>query len=42
MCPVTAESKNSKPSSKKKFNKKINTNLETIVEEDSNRNIQNS
>ena len=33
MCPVAAESKNSKPSSKKKINKKINTNSETIVEE---------
>ena len=33
MCPVAAESKNSKPSSKKKINKKINTNLETLVEE---------
>jgi len=41
MCPVTAESKNSKPSSKKKINKKINTNLETIVEGDSNKNSQN-
>ena len=30
MCPVAAESKNSKPSSKKKINKKINTNLETV------------
>ena len=36
MCPVAAESKNSKPSSKKKINKKINSNLETIVEEDNN------
>ena len=34
MCPVAAESKNSKPSSKKKINKKINTNLETVVEEE--------
>ena len=41
MCPVAAESKNSKPSSKKKINKKINTNFETIVEEDSKKNIQN-
>jgi len=41
MCPVAAESKNSKPSSKKKINKKINTNLETVVEEDSNKSIQN-
>ena len=41
MCPVAAESKNSKPSSKKKINKKINTNLETAVEEDSNINNQN-
>ena len=36
MCPVAAESKNSKPSSKKKINKKINTNLGTVVEEDLN------
>ena len=42
MCPVTAESKNSKPSSTKKINKKINTNLESVVEEDSNKNSQNS
>ena len=35
MCPVAAESKNSKPSSKKKINKKINTNLETVIEEQS-------
>ena len=41
MCPVTAESKNSKPSSTKKINKKINTNLETVVEDDSNKNSQN-
>ena len=41
MCPVAAESKNSKPSSKKKINKKINTNLETVVEEGSNGNSQN-
>ena len=40
MCPVAAESKNSKPSSKKKINKKLNTNLETVVEEDSNKNSQ--
>jgi len=40
MCPVAAESKNSKPSSKKKINKKINTNLETVVEDDSNKNSQ--
>ena len=40
MCPVAAESKNSKPSSKKKINKKINTNLEAVVEEDSNKNNQ--
>ena len=39
MCPVAAESKNSKPSSKKKINKKINTDLETVVE-DSNKNNQ--
>ena len=36
MCPVAAESKNSKPSSKKKINKKIITNLETVVEEENN------
>ena len=41
MCPVAAESKNSKPSSKKKINKKINTNLETVVEEDGIKNSQN-
>ena len=41
MCPVAAESKNSKPSSKKKINKKINTNLETVVKEDSNKKGQN-
>ena len=40
MCPVAAESKNSKPSSKKKINKKINTNLETVVGEESNINSQ--
>ena len=40
MCPVAAESKNSKPSSKKKINKKINSNLETTLEEDSNNKIQ--
>ena len=40
MCPVAAESKNSKPSSKKKINKKINSNLETVVEEDGNINNQ--
>ena len=40
MCPVTAESKNSKPSSKKKINKKINTNLGTVVQEDINKNGQ--
>ena len=40
MCPVAAESKNSKPSSKKKINKKINSNLETVFEEDSNKNSQ--
>ena len=33
MCPVAAESKNSNPSSKKKINKKINTNLESEVDE---------
>ena len=41
MCPVAAESKNSKPSSKKKINKKINTNLETVVEENNTKNSQN-
>ena len=41
MCPVAAESKNSKPSSQKKINKKINTNLGTVVEEDINKNDQN-
>ena len=40
MCPVAAESKNSKPSSKKKINKKINANLGTVVEEDINKNGQ--
>ena len=40
MCPVAAESKNSKPSSKKKISKKITTNLEKVVEEDSNINSQ--
>ena len=43
MCPVAAESKNSKPSSKKKINKKINPNSETVVEEDNkNQNLQPS
>ena len=41
MCPVAAESKNSKPSSKKKINKKINTNLETVVEDENIINNQN-
>jgi len=41
MCPVAAESKNSKPSSKKKINKKFNANMEAVVEEDSNINNQN-
>ena len=40
MSPVAAESKNSKPSSKKQINKKINTSLETVVEKDSNNNSQ--
>ena len=40
MCPVAAESKNSNPSSQKKINKKINTNLGTVVEEDINKNGQ--
>jgi len=45
MCPVAAESKNSKPSSKKKINKKINTNLETVVEDENiinNQSLQTS
>ena len=41
MCPVAAESKNSKPSSKKKINKKISTSLETVVEGENNKNSQN-
>ena len=41
MCPVAAESKNSQPTSKKKINKKINTNVGTVVEEDINKNGQN-
>ena len=41
MCPVAAESKGSKSSTKKKINKKITTNLETAVDEDSNKNSQN-
>ena len=41
MCPVAAESKYSQPSSKKKINKKINTNLGTAVEEDITKNSQN-
>ena len=41
MCPVAAESKNSKPNSKKKIDKKINTNLERVVEDDSYENSQN-
>ena len=40
MWPVAAESKKSKPSSKKKINKKINTNFGTVVEEDTNKNGQ--
>ena len=40
MCPIAAESKNSKPSSKKKLNKTINTNLESVVEKNSNNNSQ--
>ena len=39
MCPVAAESKNSKPSSKKRINKKIN-NFETAVQEENNINSQ--
>ena len=42
MCPVAAESKNSKPSSKKKINKKINAKLEEAVEVGNNQNIQPS
>ena len=42
MCPVAAESKNSKPSSKKKINKKINATLGKVVEEESDINNQNS
>ena len=41
MCPVAAESKNSNSSSKRKINKKINTNLESVVEENSNNKSQN-
>ena len=41
MCPVAAESKNSKPSARKNINKKINTNLETVVEKDTINNSQN-
>ena len=40
MCPVAAESKNYKPSSPKKINKKINANLETVVDEETNINSQ--
>ena len=40
MCPVAAKSKNSKPSSKKNINKKINNNLNTLVEEEKNNNSQ--
>ena len=36
MCPVAAESKNSKPSSKKNINKKINSNLNKIVDKENN------
>ena len=45
MSPVAAESKNSKPSSKKKINKKINPSLDNVVSEENNiqsPNIQNS
>ena len=34
MCPVAAESKNSNPSSKKKINKKIDSNLENYQEKE--------
>ena len=34
MCPVAAKSKNSNPSSKKKINKKINSNLEKYQEDE--------
>ena len=36
MSPVAAESKNSKPSSKKKINKKINASLDTVVAAENN------
>ena len=45
MCPVAAESKNSNPSSKKKINKKIDSNFKNDREEESIKNqdpIQNS
>ena len=45
MCPVAAESKNSNPSSKKKINKKIDSNLENNKKEEIKKNqdsIQNS
>ena len=45
MCPVAAKSKNSNPSSKKKINKKIDSNFKSHLEEESIKNqdpIQNS
>ena len=41
MCPVAAESKNSKSSSKKKINKKVNPNLDSINQEENKFNSQN-
>ena len=34
MCPVAAESKNSNPSSKKKINKKIDSNVKSVLAEE--------
>ena len=41
MCPVATESKNSNPISKKKINKKINTNVDTVVQEENNLHAHN-
>ena len=41
MCPVAAESKNSKPTSNKKINKKISPNSATVVEEEHNISTEN-
>ena len=41
MCPVAAESKNSKPSPKKIINKKINTNLDAIIIEQDTKEKEN-